>query len=154
MKKNFVIFSLALLVSLMTFTSCQKDTLGIDELETIETPSVIEEEIEATPTFDSPNSFESADVLSISNASGQAISIVLTTAPCANEEGFSVTVSSADDDLNNGNFTIRWYKNSELDIYAEGQTTIECVCGAGFRVEVYDELGDLSAKGSLDVPSC
>lgn len=153
MKNKTVTFSLALSMCLLvTLTSCQKDSLAITDLEPTSQEVELVEDIDQVEPVLGIGSTDQNVVLTNPNNLADMIAITLTTTPCTNG-GYSVTVTSSEANLGNGEYTIRWYMNTQQTVYAEGQT-IECVCGAGFRVEVYDQVGDLSAEGSLDVPSC
>lgn len=68
--------------------------------------------------------------------------------------GYTYTVTSPEVDLSNGNYTITWFKNTELTTFSTGQE-LECVCGFGVRVEVFDEINAaIGAKDSFDIPGC
>ncbi|MFK7775620.1 MAG: hypothetical protein AB8F94_25985 [Saprospiraceae bacterium] len=122
-------------------TSCAKEEITPNN--SIQTGTETEAELinlEAQ-SFELQHSLSSAD-----------FSIEISRTPCASG-GYTLTVSSPDVDLTNGDYVINWYKNTELILYAEG-TTLACVCGFGVRVEVLDQAGELKIKDSLDIPSC
>lgn len=120
-------------------TSCTKEEISPNDSTQIETGS--NNPNFGIQTFELQNSFSSGD-----------FSIEITRTICATG-GYTLTVSSPDVDLSNGNYTINWYKNTEEVILFEGDK-LECVCGFGIRVEVLDELGEVGAKDSFDIPSC
>ncbi|MFK7775615.1 MAG: hypothetical protein AB8F94_25960 [Saprospiraceae bacterium] len=120
-------------------TSCTKEEITPND------PFQPETEIDFSSIDNQPfeleNAFSSGD-----------ISIEINKVLCATG-GYTLTVSSPDVDITNGNYTINWYKNTEQIIFSTGES-LECVCGFGIRVEVLELSGELEAKDSLDIPGC
>ncbi|MFK8005865.1 MAG: hypothetical protein AB8H03_05825 [Saprospiraceae bacterium] len=121
-------------------TSCTKEEITPNnptQTETETTSPNIE-----TQSFELQNSFSSSGDFSIE--------ISKTTCTTG---GYTLTVSSPDVDLSNGDYIINWYKNTEQVILSTG-IDLECVCGFGIRVEILNLAGEIEAKDSLDIPGC
>lgn len=120
-------------------TSCTKEEI------TLNNPTQVETETTSptigNQTFELQNAFSNGD-----------FSIEISQTVCATG-GYTLTVSSPEVNLANGEYTINWYKNTEESILLTGES-LECVCGFGIRVEVLDPTGEVGAEDSLDIPSC
>ncbi|MFK8005866.1 MAG: hypothetical protein AB8H03_05830 [Saprospiraceae bacterium] len=141
MKNKTILLGMALAIFATLFTSCQKEDIN---------PTPVQE----TPTS---NLSTNLDIITLTDPELEPQSIlnfpITVTSTICPTGGYTLTVTSPDVDLSSGNFTINWYKNTEIEIYSEGQQ-LECVCGFGVRVEVIDDAGSLAADGSLDIPGC
>ncbi|MFK8005860.1 MAG: hypothetical protein AB8H03_05800 [Saprospiraceae bacterium] len=115
-------------------TSCAKEEITPNESVQVETETIFTSQ-------ETQNSFSSTD-----------FSINIDRTSCTSG-GYTLTVSSPEVDLTNGDYIIRWYKNTEQTVYSEG-TTLDCVCGFGVRVEILSLAEELMVKDSLDLPSC
>lgn len=141
MKNKTILLGMALAIFALMLSSCQKESISPDPVQEITTT-----ELSTNPdliTLTNPN-------LEPQNFVNFPISVNSTTCPTG---GFTLTVTSPDVDLSNGNFTVNWYKNTEQVIYSVGQE-LECVCGFGVRIEVLDESDAIVADTSLDIPGC
>ncbi len=141
MKNKTILLGMALAIFATLFTSCQKEEL---------TPSTIQETTTSNLSTD-------LDLITLSDPDLQPqglgnIPIKVTATTCSTG-GYTLTITSPDVDLSDGNYQINWYKNTEQEIYSEGQN-LPCVCGFGIRVEVRDDSGTLVADDSLDIPGC
>ena len=141
MKNKTILLGMALAIFVTLFTSCQKENI---------TPSLIQG---SAPI----NLADNSDVFTAINPDQESqslgiIPITLTSTPCSTG-GYTLTVTSPDVNLADGNFTINWYKNTLQEIYSTGQI-LECVCGFGVRVEVIEETEGIVAEDSLDIPGC
>ena len=141
MKNKTILLGMALAIFATLFTSCQKEDI---------TPTNSQE----VPTS---NLSSNIDLVTLTDLNVEPQSLVnfpitITSTVCSTG-GYTLTVSSPDVDLSDGSFTINWYKNTEQEIYSEGQI-LECVCGFGIRVEVIEESGTIAAADSLDIPGC
>ncbi|MFK7775614.1 MAG: hypothetical protein AB8F94_25955 [Saprospiraceae bacterium] len=141
MKNKTILLGMALAIFATLFTSCQKEDFNPTPIQEIETNNLLMDPDIVTLT--DPD-LEPQGLVSFP--------ITVTSSPCSTG-GYTLIVTSPDVDLSDGNFTINWYKNTEQEIYFEGQE-LECVCGFGVRVEVIDETGSLAADDSLDIPGC
>lgn len=141
MKNKTILLGMALAIFATLFTSCQKEDIN---------PSPVQE----TPTS---NLSTNLDIVTLTDPELEPQTLInfpisVTSTPCTTG-GYTLTVTSPDVDLSNGSFTINWYKNTQQEIFSEGQE-LECVCGFGVRVEVIDDTGSLAADDSLDIPGC
>lgn len=141
MKNKTILLWMALAIFASLLSSCQKETISptpVQETSTTELPTNPD-----LITLTNPN-------LEPQNLANFPIAVNSTTCPTG---GFTLTVTSPDVDLSNGDFTINWYKNTEQVIYSVGQE-LECVCGFGVRIEVLDASDTVVADTSLDIPGC
>ena len=143
MKNKTILLGMALAIFALQLMSCQKENINPTEL------AVANDLIDPPTSELSDKEIETIEVLTSMESS---FTITVSSTPCS-LGGYSLTVNSAEVNLGDGNYTINWYKNTEQTVYFEGQT-LECVCGFGVRIQVLDNVGDLSAETSLDIPGC
>jgi hypothetical protein len=144
MKNLKVIFSTFLVIvfaiSVMLFTTCEKEIIEPTPIE-----GVINDNLNSNidkVTLSDPDLVPKGE-----------FSIPIEVTSKLSKCGYTLTVSSPEADLSDGQYTVNWYKKPDRKVFFVGES-LACVCGFPVRVEVIDDSDNLAANKFLDIPGC